>query len=158
LPAAAVVEVVAALDEWAGERRRQRRPQAEGEGPAGLAPALDGDPGSKRREPRAMLARGRLERGRGLGVRGVGVGAGRGPLDAGWGKDRGRLRQLAATTDVSAEPVLGLLTLARALLLAGDEAGSQDLLRAAVRARPREVGLHHALGNLLAGQQRWREA
>src|SRR5262249_27343577 len=36
--------------------------------------------------------------------------------------------------------------------------GAQDLLRAALRARPREVVLHHALGNLLAGQLRWREA
>src|SRR5262249_54259871 len=80
------------------------------------------------------------------------------PFDAGWGADRSRLRQLAATTDVSTEPVLGLVTLVRALRVAGDDAGAQDLLRAAVRARPQEVGLHHALGNLLAGQQRWREA
>src|SRR5262249_9013243 len=51
-----------------------------------------------------------------------------------------------------------LLTLAQALRVAGDEAVAQELLRAAVRARPQEVGLHHALGTLLAGQQRWRKA
>src|SRR5262249_45587332 len=32
------------------------------------------------------------------------------------------------------------------------------LLRTAVRTRPQEVGLHNALGNLLAEQRRWREA
>src|SRR5262249_57820095 len=34
----------------------------------------------------------------------------------------------------------------------------EALLRAALRARAGEVGLHQALGNVLAGQQRWREA
>jgi len=157
-PAAVVVEVVAALDEWAGERRHRGRPRAEWERLAALAQALDDEPGSKRRELRAMLARGQLERERALGMLALALRPVPVPFDAGWGADRGRLRQLAATTDVSAEPVLGLLTLARALGGAGDAAGAQDLLRAAVRARPREVGLHQALGALLAGQQRWREA
>src|SRR5262249_23106411 len=152
-----VVEVVAALDERTIGRRRQGRPQAECERLAALAQALDG-PGSKRRELRAMLARGRLERGRALGMLALALRPVPVPFDAGWGADRSRLRKLAATTDVSAEPVLGLLTLVRALRVAGDDAGAQDLLRAALRARPREVGLHYALGNLLAGQQLWREA
>jgi eukaryotic-like serine/threonine-protein kinase len=157
-PAAVVVEVVAGLDQWAGERRRQGRPRAECERPAALARALDDDPGSRRRELRAMLARGHLERERALGLLALALRPVPVPFDAGWGADRSRLRQLAATTDVSTEPVLGLLTLVRALRGAGDDAGAQDLLRAAVRARPREVGLHHALGHLLAGQRRWREA
>src|SRR5262249_60330384 len=59
-PAAVVAEVVAALDEWSIERRRRRRPQAECERPAALARALDDEPGSQRRELRAMLARGQL--------------------------------------------------------------------------------------------------
>src|SRR5262249_52126214 len=67
-PAAVVEEVVAALDEWTSERRRQGRPQAECEVPAALAQALDDDPGSKRRELRAMLARGHLVRERVLGM------------------------------------------------------------------------------------------
>src|SRR5262249_40860231 len=101
---------------------------------------------------------GRLERERALGMLALALRPVPVPFDAGWGADRSRLRKLAATTDVSAEPVLGLLTLVRALRVAGDDAGAQDLLRAALRARPREVGLHYALGNLLAGQQLWREA
>src|SRR5262245_30494128 len=150
-PAAVVAEVVAALDEWAGERRRQRRPAAEWERPAALAQALDAEPGSRRRELRAMLAHGQLEREQALGLLALALRPVPVPFDVGWGKDRSRLRQLAATTDVSTEPVLGLLTLVQALGVAGDEAGAQELLRAAVRARPQEVGLHQALGNLLAG-------
>jgi hypothetical protein len=67
-PAAVVVEVVAALDQWADERRRQRRPKAECDRLADLAQALDDDPGSKSRELRALLARGGLERQRALGA------------------------------------------------------------------------------------------
>src|SRR5262249_57222531 len=117
--------------------------------------ALDDDSGSRRRELRATLARGQLERERALGALALALRPVPVPFDAGWGADRGRLRQLAAATDVSTEPVLGLLTLVRALGVAGDEAVAQDLLRAAVRARPQEVGLHHALGNLLEKQRRW---
>jgi serine/threonine-protein kinase len=157
-PAAVVAEVVAALDEWTSERRRQGRPPAECERLAALAQALDAEPGSKRRELRAMLARGQLGRERALGLLALALRPVPVPFDAGWGKDRSWLRRLATTTDVSTEPVLGLLTLVRALGVAGDEAGAQELLRAAVRARPQEVGLHHALGDLLAGQQRWRKA
>jgi tetratricopeptide (TPR) repeat protein len=80
------------------------------------------------------------------------------PFDAGWGRDRGRLRELAAATGAAAEPVLGLLALARALREAGDDGAAEGLLRAALRARPQEVVLHHALGQLLAGQRRWPEA
>jgi hypothetical protein len=39
-PPAVVLEVVAALDEWAGERRRQRKPRAEWRRLVGLAAAL----------------------------------------------------------------------------------------------------------------------
>src|SRR5262249_53534220 len=110
-PAAVGVGGVAALDEGAGERRRQGRPPAEWGGPAALAQALDAEPGSRRRELRALLARGQLDRERALGALALALRPVPVPFDAGWGKDRSRLRQLAATTDVSAEPVLGLLTL-----------------------------------------------
>ena len=81
---------------------------------AELAALLDEEPGSKRRELREILARGRL------------------PVEARWaccrrlrpvpipvevplGRDRLRLRQLAEQTDPATEPILGLLTLVRAL-------------------------------------------
>jgi len=82
------------------------------------------------------------------------------PFDVGLGDDHARLRQVAATTDPAGEPVLGLLTLARALREAEYDALAEGLLRAALRARPREVVLYDALGKLLEEQRRprWRDA
>src|SRR5262249_58323835 len=58
-PAAVVAEVVAALDEWASERRRQGQARAAWERPSALAQALDGGPGARRRrELRGLLAAG----------------------------------------------------------------------------------------------------
>jgi hypothetical protein len=68
------------------------------------------------------------------------------------------LRRLAEEVDPAAEPVLGLLTLARALQAAGDDGRAELLLRRGVHARPQEVVLVNALGQLLAGQRRWPEA
>jgi serine/threonine-protein kinase len=154
-PAAVVAEVVAALDEWAAERRRQGKLTPAGQGPAAVAAALGDAPGSRRAELRAVLAR---ERALGLlsaALRPVPV-----PFDAGAGEDRERLRRLAAETDAATEPVLGILTLARALRLAGDQATAEWLLRSAVLARPQEVVLHYALGKLLEERPapRWGEA
>jgi superkiller protein 3 len=158
--ASMVVEVIAALDEWASERRWQGRPEAEWRRLADLAAALDEEPGSLRREVRAILARGRLPVERALGVLSAALRPVPVPVEVPLGMDRGRLRQLAERTDPVSEPVLGLLTLARALLLAGEEALAERLLRAAIEARPREVVLYHALGQLLPAQQppRWAEA
>jgi serine/threonine-protein kinase len=148
-PAAAVVEVVAALDEWASERRLEAMriipvvdeqilalslPPPDWRHLADLADALDEDPRSKRRELRALLEGGNLA------------------------NYRGRLRTLAEAADAPREPMLGLLALARALRLAGEDGIAEELLRAALRARPREVVLYHALGKRLAAQRRWPEA
>jgi tetratricopeptide (TPR) repeat protein len=159
-PAAVVAEVVAALDEWAGERRRQGRPAAEWRRPAELAALLDDDPGSKRRELREILARGRLPLERALDVLSATLRPVPVPVEVPLGPDRARLRQLAEQTDPAAEPALGLLTLSQALGEAGEGARAERLLRAAVVARPRVVVLHHALGQLLAAQDppRWAEA
>jgi tetratricopeptide (TPR) repeat protein len=159
-PGAVVTEVTAALDEWAAERRRQGRPAAEWRRLAELAQALDDDPDSKRRELRGLLARGSLTRERGLSALAAALRPVPVPYDVGWGEDRSRLRQLAEEADPVGEPVLGLLTLARALQEAGEDALAERLLRAAVRARPREVVLHDLLGQLLAVQRppRWGEA
>jgi superkiller protein 3 len=124
-----------------------------------LAGALDGQPGGRGPELRAILRGGRLEAEQAAGAASAVVlpwaAAGVAP-----GEDRNRLRRMAAEVDAGREPVLRLLTLARALELAGDEARAERLLRSALVARPQEVVLHFALAGLLTGQQppRWGEA
>jgi serine/threonine-protein kinase len=168
-PAGVVTEVIAALDEWAGERREDQA--LEGKDPEGwrrrwrrrwqrvadLAAALD-DAGSRQALLRALLARDGLGRERALGALSAALRPVPVPFDAGPGEDRGRLRRLAAETDAPTEPLLGLLTLARALRVAGDDLLGERLLRSAVRARPQEVVLQRALGAVLASQRRWAEA
>jgi tetratricopeptide (TPR) repeat protein len=164
-PAGVVTEVIAALDEWAGERRADR--VLEAKDPAewrrrvqrvmDLAAALD-DPGSRQAELRAMLARGSLEQERALRALSAALRPVPVPFDAAPGEDRRHLRLLVAQTDVATEPVLGILTLARALRAAGDDVLAERVLKAAVQARPQEVVLQRALGVLLAARQRWAEA
>jgi serine/threonine-protein kinase len=150
-PAAVLTEVIAALDEWEAERRRQRLPRAKWQPLADLAGRLD-DPRSGRRELRALLARDNLGRERALGALAAALRPVPVPFDVGLGEDRTALRRLAAQTDAAREPVLGVLTLVRALRVAGDDAGAERLLGAALQARPQEVVLHVALGNLLGEQ------
>ena len=159
-PAPVVVEVVAALDEWASERRRAGKPAREWQRLTALTAALDDHPGSKRSELREILARGKLPLERALQEFSRNLLPGIALAPDVLGKDRVRLRDVAARTDVSAEPVLGLLTLSRALRAAGDEAIAEQLLRSAVQARPREVVLYGALGQLLTEQRppKWAEA
>jgi serine/threonine-protein kinase len=158
-PAAVVTEVIAALDEWASQRQRDRKRKAAGR-VAELAVALDDDPSSLRRELREVLARGRLPIERALGVLSASLRPVPVPVEVPLGKDRTRLRQLAEKIDPSAEPVLGLLTLTRALRVDGEEALAEQLLRAALTARPQEVVIYRALGQLLIEQEppRWAEA
>jgi tetratricopeptide (TPR) repeat protein len=153
-----LIEVVAALDEWASERQKQPKSAARWRRVVDLAQVLDDD--QKRQELRGLVAQGNLARNRALGLlpgalRPVPV-----PSDAELGDGRRRLRQLATKVDAAAEPVLGLLTLVRALRLAGDEVLAEGLMRSAVRARPQEVVLRIALGDILASRQppRWRDA
>jgi serine/threonine-protein kinase len=157
-PVAVLLEVVAALDEWASERRQQQRPAAPWRRVADLARVLDED--TKRQELRSLLADGNLARERALGLLSAALRPVPVPCDSGLGDGRSRLRQLATQVDAAAEPVLGLLTLARALRLAGEEALAERLLRSAVRARPQEVVLRVALGDVFASRQppRWAEA
>ena len=159
-PAAVVMEVVAALDEWASERRRQGKPRAEWQRLAELAAALDDDPGSQRRELRALVARGQLPVERALGVLSAALRPVPVPVQVPLGRDHARLQQLAEQVDPATESVLGLLTLTRALRVAGEEALAERLLREAVQARPREVVLYYTLGQMLTGQEppRWVEA
>jgi tetratricopeptide (TPR) repeat protein len=159
-PAAVVMEVIAALDEWASQRRVDKKPEASWRRLAELAAALDAEPGSLRRELREILARGRLPVERALGMLSAALRPVPVPVEVPLGRDRARLRQLAERIDPAVEPVLGLVTLTRALRVAGEEALAERLLRAALTARPREVVLYHTLGPLLTGQEppRWAEA
>jgi tetratricopeptide (TPR) repeat protein len=151
-------EVVAALDEWASERRRQGMAEARWRRLSDLATALD-DPGTTRQgELRRLMAGGTLQRERALGLLALALRPVPVPFDAGLGQDRQRLRQLAEKTDVAGEPVLGLLSLARALLASGDDLLAERLLGAAVQARPQEVVLQNALGKVREWQGRWRDA
>jgi serine/threonine-protein kinase len=158
-PNAVVTEVIAALDEWANQRRLDKKPEA-ARRVAELAAALDAEPGSLRRELREILERDRLPWERALGVLSAALRPVPVPAAVPWGRDRTRLRQLAERMDPAAEPVLGLLTLTRALRVAGEDALVERLLRAASDARPHEVVLYHTLGQLLTSQEppRWAEA
>jgi len=168
-PAGVVTEVVAALDDWVGERQRRGAGLERRQRLVDLAKELEEDPGSKRQQLRQILARGRLPLQRGLSILAATLRIGPSlalragvvplPLLVPVGEDHIRLDRLAAQTDPATEPVLGLLTLARALQLSGDEARAVQLLRTALQARPREVVLYHALGQLLSQQRspRWQE-
>jgi Flp pilus assembly protein TadD len=159
-PPAVVTEVVAALDEWASERRRQGKPKEAWQRLADLATRLDDAPDPRRRELRAILTRGSLPTERVLGELSRALLPLPALADVVLGKDRTRLRQLAGETDVASEPILALITLARGLHAAGDADLAVSLLRNAAQARPTDVVLHTALGILLESQQppRWREA
>jgi Tfp pilus assembly protein PilF len=160
-PAVVVTGVIAALDEWADERRQGTRAKAPWQKPADLAGLLDNeDPGSKRRELREILARGQLPLERALGVLSAALRPVPVPVIVPIGEDRARLRRLAEKVDPVSEPVLGLLTLTGALRMAGEEVLAEQFLRAALRARPREGILYYRLGQLLSQQKppRWAEA
>jgi serine/threonine-protein kinase len=157
-PAAVRAEVIAALDEWTSERRMRRMSEAKWRRVADLAAALDDEQGARRGELRQLLAGGTLERERALGMLALAMRPVPLPFDAGLGRDRQRLRRLVEKTDVAKEPVLGLLTMSRALVASGDDVLADRLLAAAVQARPHEVVLYHALGQLRERQNGWSQA
>jgi serine/threonine-protein kinase len=159
-PSAVVTELIAALDEWTSQRRVDKKPATAWRRVAELAAALDDQPGSMRSELREILARNRLPVERALDVLSAASRPVPLPLEVPLGPDRARLRQLAERIDPAKEPVLGLLTLTRALRVAGEEALAERLLHTAIQARPREVVLYHTLGLLLQEQEppRWSAA
>jgi superkiller protein 3 len=156
-PTPFVEEVAAALDQWASLPTQRGKTAARQRKLMALAHAVDKQANSKRRELQAMMARGNLQREGALALLALVLRPVPVPFDAGLGRERTRLRQLVATTDPAHEPVLVLLALVRALRTAGDGAIAEELLRAALRARPQQVLLLHTLGQLLATQQRWQE-
>jgi serine/threonine-protein kinase len=157
-PRAVLTEIVAALEQWAEGRQRLNRPRQAWQRLIDLAAALDEDPDATRRALREIVSRQRLPREKALGVLGASLRPVPVPVPIALGPDSTRLRRLAEQTDPARATPLGVMTLTRALRLAGDAAGAEQLLRAAVLARPREVVLHMELGHLLVEQKRMPEA
>jgi tetratricopeptide (TPR) repeat protein len=148
-PEVVVEDLVAALDSWMLERRRQNRPEAKWRRLVRLAEQLDHD--EQRRQLRALLlgdAPPRVQSVAGL----VGPGF---PWVAVWELARGNrwlpLREVQNEVRPQT-PVLTVALLAHACEAVGDWAGAEDLLRQALATRPDEVVLLDALGRLLKQQ------
>jgi serine/threonine-protein kinase len=153
-----VTEVIAALDEWASERQRQPKAgRSDWQRLNDLAADLD-DTGPGRRELRALLAGGSLQRERALGALSSALRPVPVPFDAAPRPAREQLRRLVAAVNPATEPILGLLILSRALQEAGEELAAERLLDRAVDARPHEVTLVNTLGQLFESQERWGKA
>jgi len=150
VPDSVRLEMVAGLDAWALERRSQGRPEEEWRRPHELADRLDRD--AARREVRQLRASGALQHER-LYRELTWALSGWGRLvDPPEGPCLRRLRELADRLDPIKEPVLSVVTLARALDLAGAPTPAERVLRSTLAARPREVGLTDALAKHLEWQ------
>ncbi len=135
-PEPVVQDIVAGLDAWALERRRKQRPEPEWRRLLEVARRLDRD--GLRKEVRELLAAGPLRR-----------------TDAAataWDRTRTRLRELAGRSGVS-DSALGVLALARVLVVFGDEPAAEELLRSSLAEHPGEESLLHALARLLEEQR-----
>jgi tetratricopeptide (TPR) repeat protein len=148
-PAAVVQELVAGLDGWMLERRRNR-PEAEWRHLYRVAERLDGS--DLRRRMRALLVGGappRAEVVAGL----VGIGS---PWPAPWQLAHSgtwqALLELRREIDPRTETVLTVALLAGAFAEVGHAAEAERVLRQAVTARPKEAVLLVALGKLLERQ------
>jgi serine/threonine-protein kinase len=149
-PEVVVQELIAALDGWMMERRRQGRPQAEWRRLFRVADQLDRN--ERHRRLRALLVRWSLPRAESVAGL-VGVGS---PWPTLWelarGDGRQRLREVRREIDPRTDPVLTVLLLAQAHDAVGDAAGAEQVLREAATVRPDQVVLLTALGNLLERQ------
>jgi serine/threonine-protein kinase len=155
-PDVVVQELIAALDSWMMERRRQKYPEAEWRRLFRVADQLDRS--GRHRRLRALLAGGtplRPESVVGL------VGAGS-PWATLWELSRGAdWRQLQAAREEinpASEPVMTVVLLAQACAAVGDDAAAEQVLRQAAAARPDQVALLDALGKLLERQGPSRRA
>jgi tetratricopeptide (TPR) repeat protein len=151
-------EVVAGLDEWAQVRRQAKSPEGEWRRLSDLANQLDGDP--RRQELRRLWENSTLQQER-LAIRAAeALAPSLGISEVFVGARTSQLRELARKMDLATEPVLGVVSLARALQQAGDAPGAESVFRAALAARPDDVVLLDGMGKLLEAQQppRWGEA
>jgi serine/threonine-protein kinase len=150
-PDPVVQELIAGLDSWMLERRRQKRLEAQWRRLYRVADQLDRS--ERRRRLRALLVGGappRAESVAGL----VGV---RSPWPALWvlsprGSAWRELLEVREALNPRTEPVLTVVLLAHAFAAVGDTAGAERVLRQAVTARPDQVVLLSALAGLLERQ------
>ncbi len=142
--------VIAGLDGWMLELRRQNRAEAKWRRLLGLVELLDYS--ESRRQLRALLIGAAPPRAADVAE----LLGGRPPWIALWKLGRGNewrhLRQLRERIDVSAEPVLTVLLLAQASNEVSDRAGAEEVLRLALARRPDEVAFLDALGKVLERQ------
>jgi serine/threonine-protein kinase len=151
-PELVVQDLVAALDAWMLERRRQKYPEARWRRLFGLAERLDRSP--RRQELRALLVGETLPHAASVaGLLGTAL-----PWPAFWELGRGdqcrRLQELRGKVTPATEPVLTILLLAQTSSALGDFTGAEQALRQALAERPTQVVLLEALGRLLERQQR----
>src|SRR5262249_37598022 len=120
------VEVAAALDDWASEWRKLKRPEAEWQRLLALARAVDPDPW--RDGLRALDC---------LHI----------------GKERDKLLELAHTAKVSELPPASMELLGLALRTAGEVELAEDALRQAQRRHPDDVWLNYQLAETLKAKK-----
>jgi serine/threonine-protein kinase len=126
-----LIELAGALDDWARERRRLMRPEAEWQRLLALARAVDGD------EWRSAL--------RSLDYLNI-------------AKERDRLLNLADTAKVSELPPASVELLGRALRAAGAVEQAVVVLQEAQRLHPRDVWLNYELAETFKAQEKWGDA
>jgi tetratricopeptide (TPR) repeat protein/serine/threonine protein kinase len=120
------VEVAAALDDWAWERRRWKRPAPEWQRLVALARAVDPDPW--RNDLRHLVY---------LNL----------------ARERDKLRELAHTAKVSELPPASVELLGRALRTAGAVEQAEGVLRQAQRLHPGDVWLNYELAETLKARK-----
>jgi tetratricopeptide (TPR) repeat protein len=151
LPDVVVQEVIAGLDAWMMERRRQERPEAEWRRLFRLAKHLDRS--ERRRRLRAWLVGGSPTSAEAV----AGLVGSESPCFALWelarGNDWRQLLELRRDIDPRKEPVLTVVLLAQACDAIGDAVGAEEVLDQAATAHPDQVVLLNALGKLLERQQ-----
>lgn len=160
-PDAMVPELIAALDGWMLERRRRKRPEAEWRRLFRVAEQLDRS--ARHRWLRTLLVGEAPPRPASVAVLCVaGSCVPELSLPALWQLVRGdawqQLRELRKEIDLRTAPAPTLILLAKAYATLGDAAGAEQLLREAAAARPGQVGLLTALGQLCEQQGRLGQA
>jgi tetratricopeptide (TPR) repeat protein len=155
-PAGVVEEVIAGLDGWMMERRRQRSSQADWRRLLGVVQLVDHT--EQRQKLRTLLIGAEPP----SAVSVAGLLAGSPPWPVLWELGRGntwrRLRQLRAEMTAATEPVLTVMLLARTSSEVGDMAGAEEVLRQALARLPNQVALLDALGKVQERQGRLAEA
>jgi serine/threonine-protein kinase len=151
-PGPVVREMVAGLDVWMQERRRQgKRPESDWRRLYRVADQLDRS--ERHRRLRQLLVSGPPPRPESVACL---VGAGLPHWAALWELARGaswrELRTIRGEIDPASEPVMTVLLLSRAYAAVGDVAGAEQVLREAAAGRPDQVVLLDALGKLLERQ------